>query len=116
MMLTTPLSHMNLSKDDLFDKAGDVMHSATDLVAGLTSDGRAALADHGILPKQKASHRRSILLSGAGTLVVVGLLLALWRRRSDSPSDITKPDVTSHVDRDTASSNRTSAREPVPVS
>lgn len=71
-------------KDELFDKATDVVGAATQAVAELAQEGRSLLADHDLLPaRYEKSHtgRKIAIVVGTGLIIAAGLVFGWMRRR-----------------------------------
>lgn len=100
-------------KDELFDKATDVVGAATHTFSELAQEGRSLLADHDLLPtKYQKSHkgRNVAMIVGAGLVLACGLMFA-WMRRRDSDAVSEQLEEMTR----TAEQRVDALREPVPV-
>lgn len=101
-------------KDELIDKATDVVGVATQVVADLAQEGRSLLSDHDLLPaRYEKSHtgRKIAFALGAGLVIAAGIVFGWLKRRSDDA----EIDALEGLTRTTEARTDT-ARQPVGVS
>ena len=100
-------------KDELFDKATDVVGAATHTISELAQEGRTLLEDRDLLPaKYQKSHtgRKVAMIVGAGLVIACGVMFA-WMRRRDSDAVSEQLEEMTR----TAEERVDALREPVPV-
>lgn len=100
-------------KDELFDKATDVVGAATHTFSELAQEGRSLLAERDLLPAryQKPSHtgRNVVMVVGAG--LALACVVFAWMRRRDGSVGEQLEEMTRE-----AEARADAVRQPVPVS